>query len=1398
MTVNRHAATFIRWVLQHLGAGSLLSSRFSHRIWGTVIFALAFASLADAQIYLTKVTGASLGGKTTYAPGDTLTINFVLANGSSPATQVNFGFATSNGYGRTVLTKSPAGGSASIAITGDWPNGTYRLSGVQVYDAVGRGISYRSDGSLSYYDNSVFRPAPGPTLDSASLTFTVTGGLTNVTSPTLTSLRRTSGDVLTAGNPVTFDFTLQPGSAANWKIFLTMYSSEGLNFTSPTLENVHSGTLSLPTSPDWTNGTYRVLVVGLYDANSSTSYQRGDSSGFVPLTTDFQLAGGASSVVFPRLLSISRTGPASFSPGQTFSLGFAATPGTSAIASVDFSFSGSVSTLSASVSSSNSGTASLTVGSDWVNGTYSLSTITVTDTFGRRVTYDRRGYWISYPSGNRTSPSLDLSPLDFRVIGAVTTKPFITTQPQGGTVQPGTSLALNVVAVGMQALSYQWYLGLSGDTSTPAPASSNSYAYTPAPTSSTASYWVRVSDGNDTVDSAGATIAIAYPNTVPTIITQPQDFRSTGPCYGGLSVFAVGPPPLTYQWFKDGTALVGAISSQLDLTSAHYTASGNYTVKVTNSNGSATSVPAIVDIQETPVIVTQPVSKTATVGDTVTLTVSATGGGLGYTWFQDGITSSALGTTGPDGTLTIAHISAQNAGTYCVYVSNNTGTRVRSNSVTLTVVGGPAPTVTVDPVAYGALNEFFGLTIRATNSPTAFSATGLAPGLSINNSGGITGTPTMSGTFPVTVNVTNVGGTTAASFSIVIAPGPYAPVITQQPQSQTAVLRTNVVFSVAAAGSTAPGFSLNYQWYYNGQPIPSAYGSSYTVTIDSVDRAGDYAVAVSGSAGTTPSVTVHLTVDATRSAPFFTAKTVPDQTVAAGDAANLSVPVNGTPPFTLQWWYRGTSGYSYEIPGATDATWPIASATVGDMGQYFLKATNAYGSIYSPSFGLIVTYSPRPNTQSISVGQTANLTVPTSDAVRSYQWYQGESGDTSKPMSGAVGASFTTPPLTVTTNYWVRVTGPDSVAMSATSTVQVVSSPVAPAILTQPQPQTANAGTNVTFSIAASGTVPLSYQWRKGGTAIAGATNATLTLANVAATDAGNYSVVVSNTAGSVTSAAATLTVNGTRLSAISCRAVVGTGGDVLIPGIIIGGTGSKQVIVRASGPALIFQGVTGTLAQPQLSLYSGSTVIAQNIGWSSGTAANTSALQAAITQVGLSQFPSGSADCALLATLAPGVYTAIISGVNNSTGVALVEVYELGTGSSNLSAISCRAVVGAGGNVLIPGIIVNGTGQKKVLVRVSGPALIPLGVTGTLAQPQLSLYSGSTVIAQNIGWSSGSATDISALQAAVTQLGLTPFPAGSADCALLATLSPGGYTAIISGVNNTTGVALIEVYEVP
>ncbi len=266
------------------------------------------------------------------------------------------------------------------------------------------------------------------------------------------------------------------------------------------------------------------------------------------------------------------------------------------------------------------------------------------------------------------------------------------------------------------------------------------------------------------------------------------------------------------------------------------------------------------------------------------------------------------------------------------------------------------------------------------------------------------------------------------------------------------------------------------------------------------------------------------------------------------------------------------------------------------------------------------------------------------------------------------------------------------------------------------------------------------------------------------------------------------------RLSAIACRAAVGIGSDVLIAGFIMGGTGSHQVIVRASGPAI--QGVSGTLSQPQLVLYrvGDTTPVGLNTGWSSGDAATTAALQAAFTQVGLSPFKVGSADCAFIVTMNAGeAYTAVIDGVSGATGVAVVEVYELGTGGGRLTALSARAQVGTGANILIPGLIVTGSDPKQVLVRASAPS----GVGGDLMQPQLALYNAAGVkIADNTGWST--ASNAANIALATAACGLMPFTPGSANSAILLTLPPGGYTAQVSGVGGSTGVALVEVYEVP
>jgi len=270
----------------------------------------------------------------------------------------------------------------------------------------------------------------------------------------------------------------------------------------------------------------------------------------------------------------------------------------------------------------------------------------------------------------------------------------------------------------------------------------------------------------------------------------------------------------------------------------------------------------------------------------------------------------------------------------------------------------------------------------------------------------------------------------------------------------------------------------------------------------------------------------------------------------------------------------------------------------------------------------------------------------------------------------------------------------------------------------------------------------------------------------------------------------------------LSTRAQVGTGGDIIITGFNIGSGGNKTVLIRATGPALAGFGVTGTIADPRLELFSGSTKLAENDNWGTAVGSATLATAATFTSVGAFQLTAGSRDAALVATLAPGGYTAQVSGVGNGTGVALVEVYEVGALGARLTNISTRAQVGTGGNILIPGLVISpGTGTRRLLIRAAGPALTPLGVTGVLADPTMVVTNAAgATVASNDNWSTpvgtGAAT-AAALSTAFAQNGAFNFAAASRDAALLADFAPGNYTIQVSGVNNTSGVAIVEVYDV-
>ena len=263
------------------------------------------------------------------------------------------------------------------------------------------------------------------------------------------------------------------------------------------------------------------------------------------------------------------------------------------------------------------------------------------------------------------------------------------------------------------------------------------------------------------------------------------------------------------------------------------------------------------------------------------------------------------------------------------------------------------------------------------------------------------------------------------------------------------------------------------------------------------------------------------------------------------------------------------------------------------------------------------------------------------------------------------------------------------------------------------------------------------------------------------------------------TTVQAAFALSTSRLVNISTRGWAGTGNDVLIGGFIIGGTTAKNVVVRARGPSLTAAGVPGALANPVLSLYSGQTVIASNDDWQS--AANASTLQAS----GFA--PPDAQEAAVYATLDPGAYTAIAFGAGGTTGIGLVEVFEVDAAGGPLVNISTRGRVFTGDNVMIGGFIIDGSTPRTVVVRARGPSLSDAGVPNVLADPVLTLYSGQTPIASNDDWQT--ASNASTIQSR----GFAP--TDSREAAIYIMLNPGAYTAIVSGAGGTTGIGIIEVF---
>jgi|GEM_PF-307023 len=859
-------------------------------------------------------------------------------------------------------------------------------------------------------------------------------------------------------------------------------------------------------------------------------------------------------------------------------------------------------------------------------------------------------------------------------IGAVETylasPPVIVSALADQSALPGASVTFAVSVQGTAPFTYQWTkndVAISGATT-------GTLTLAAVQLTDSGAYRVTVTNGFGS-DTSSATLTVDAPQG-PSITTQPQSLTVTEGGAAQFSVVATGTPVLAYQWRKNGAEISGATAATYTISATQLSDAGTYSVLVTNAYGSIPSADVTLTVSAAPAA---PVAAVASeVGNTgFTASWSSVSGALGYrldvstrsdfatflsgyqnldvgtalsrsvtgltagtayyyrvraihaagsspssnvvavltsgaaattidvsqlTWyksrsadtiaanataktvtFTEGQTSSSMYVTNLPSSVTIAAgqkvtfsftlqtgssvPSTTNALRIGLY--NNNGTALSANP------SGDSNTAFTDDTGYMASYVFntgagalYGRTPSSGNSnqQQLMGTTGEYTALGAAASTGTSAAFAASTSYSVAITITRLaastevsyfinGGTTANytvtatdsasgslgtvafnQFGIRVAGGsnslnnftlgdlgyiiesaaPTAPAITTQPAAQDVPIGGNATFTVVASG-TAP---LTYQWRKNGTDIAGATASTLTLTGVSAADVADYSVVVTNSVDSVTSNAAALTVF-TPVLPAITAGPL-SQTVNDGATVTFSVTATGTQPFSYQWKKNGT-----DILGATSATLTLNAVSLASAGNYTVAVTNVAGTVTSATAILTVnavapSITTPPAAQTINVGSNATFTVVASGtAPLGYQWQKG-----TVDIPGATSASYTVTNAQTTDagNYRVVVSNAAGSVTSAAAALTVVT-PQAPTITAQPQSQTVSDGGNVTFSVTATGTQPFSYQWKKNGADITGATSATLTLTGVTPASAGSYSVVVTNLVTSVTSAAATLTV---------------------------------------------------------------------------------------------------------------------------------------------------------------------------------------------------------------------------------------------------------------------------------
>jgi hypothetical protein len=723
-------------------------------------------------------------------------------------------------------------------------------------------------------------------------------------------------------------------------------------------------------------------------------------------------------------------------------------------------------------------------------------------------------------------------------------------------------------------------------------------------------------------------------------------------------------------------------------------------------------------------------------------------------------------------------------------------------------------------------------------SPSAaLGATTVVPGANLTLIASAEGTPAP--TFQWRKNGTAIPGATASTFAILgatsVDAGTYqvvasnsvgsatspeevitvgtstsqiAPSFIAQPtSSQTIAAGSSASFSVVVAGVPTP----TVQWKKDGTIITGATSTTLTLGSVTIVDAGSYTVVATNSAGTVTSSSSILNVTESLvvgTAPKITSQPT-SQTVAAGASVTFTVTASGSPAPTYQWRKNGTN-----MSGATNSSLVLSAVSSADAASYSVIATNSAGAAASENAMLYVQSAPifttQPVAQAVLSGASAKFSATVSAIPgASFQW---KKNDTS--IAGATASVLLISSVSSTDVASYKLVATNALGATTSDEVTlVIGSP--PTINSHPTDQAVTSKSNVTFAVAASGSPAVTFQWKKNGTSISGATRETFTLKSVNKSDSGEYTVEVRNAIGWTVSNRAKLTVttqsgrnsageddptiagadaeSPTGLVNLSVRANAGTGSNGLIVGFVIDGESSKSVLIRGVGPSLDAFGVTGALRDPQLALYSGATMAASNDDWSLNE--NVTQIVGASARVGAFGLVDQASDSALMATLANGAYTVQLTGKESSTGVALVEVYDATSNrDTQLVNLSVRTYIAAGADAPNVGFVIAGPTPRRLLIRAVGPTLGGFGVTDAISDPQLELYRGSVLIQQNDNW--GGSASLGETFAKVGAFGFGE--TSSKDSVLVTTLEPGAYTVVVSGVNGAKGIGLVEVYDAP